>query len=474
MGAAVHRIRRQRWEVRAGSQPLAFAIRSWLRTHYDSELQDALEAAFDRVAPGDRVVRLDRLVIHLKVDQMDRLAELLPAKVAAAIATPLSKGAADGAVASAGSATDSAEERLIAYLLTGTVPWPMRPGTAATQAELSTVACAAGATIAASLPSRTSDARTLNAAIFRLLQLVGADDRPAIAAAARQERSPSASTSRPTAPSPPDLLENAASSDVRRPVPQEVVRAAAGRRGMQQSGNGTPRRDAADLSERSVDDRGAPHSSAPDVLQTSAPSPGRDTDADRMRLDVLHALETSPIPPTRPHTTDFATAVAYAGLVLVHPYLPQFFRASNVVLSSDPDPAAPDAVRAAALLHYVATGGDDPYELDLGFIKILLGLRPDQPLLASAGTLTDTDRAEGDALVSAVVEHWRALKHTSPAVLRMSFLRRPGFVKADENGWRLHVERGPFDVLLNRLPWSLAVVKLPWMTQPVHCEWPTL
>ena len=89
-----------------------------------------------------------------------------------------------------------------------------------------------------------------------------------------------------------------------------------------------------------------------------------------------------------------------------------------------------------------------------------------------AGLVRDADRLEVDALVAAAIEHWQALKRTSAAAVRTSFLQRSGLLKADDNGWRLQVESGPFDVLLKRLPWSLSVIKLPWMHTPLHCEWP--
>jgi len=94
-------------------------------------------------------------------------------------------------------------------------------------------------------------------------------------------------------------------------------------------------------------------------------------------------------------------------------------------------------------------------------------------LPVSNGLLTDADRDEAHGLLQATIAHWQALRQSSIAAVRASFLQRPGLVKFDDNGWRLQVQPGPFDVLLQRLPWSAAVVKLPWMNAPLHCEWLT-
>ena len=52
-----------------------------------------------------------------------------------------------------------------------------------------------------------------------------------------------------------------------------------------------------------------------------------------------------------------------------------------------------------------------------------------------------------------------------------TFLRRFGLLREIEGGFRLQVEPGPFDVLLERLPWGFAIVKLPWMREPLFTEW---
>jgi hypothetical protein len=164
----------------------------------------------------------------------------------------------------------------------------------------------------------------------------------------------------------------------------------------------------------------------------------------------------------------FPIAVRCAGLVLLHPFLPRLFE--SVGLLGLPWPELP---RAAALLHWLATGRDEVHELELCFVKILLGLRPEEPLLVEAGLLTAADREEGEALLQAAVQHWSALKGTTSTGLRASFLQRGGLLREDDAGWRLQVEPAAFDLLLDHLPWGIGVVKLPWMTRPIFTDWPT-
>ena len=163
--------------------------------------------------------------------------------------------------------------------------------------------------------------------------------------------------------------------------------------------------------------------------------------------------------------------VQQAGLVLLHPYIVRFFEncgvkdaASDVLRSS----ALP---RAAALLHFLATGHKDLYEFELGLIKTLLGLKPETPLLICSGLLTQEDIEESEALFQTVIGQWSVLKNTSIHGVRFSFIERPGVLRQEENGWRLNVERKSFDVLLDQIPWGISIIKLPWMQQAILTEW---
>ncbi|ACM22082.1 hypothetical protein Geob_3744 [Geotalea daltonii FRC-32] len=166
----------------------------------------------------------------------------------------------------------------------------------------------------------------------------------------------------------------------------------------------------------------------------------------------------------------FPLSVGQAGLILLHPFLPRFFDATGIA-TSEKVLLPSERARAAALLHFCATGSDEVYEFELALTKILLGLDPEVPLPVCEGLLAQKERDESEALLRAVVSHWMALKNTSIEGFRSAFLQRRGLLRKEEYGWRLNVERRPFDMLLEHLPWSMGIVKLPWMKIPVYVEW---
>ena len=170
-----------------------------------------------------------------------------------------------------------------------------------------------------------------------------------------------------------------------------------------------------------------------------------------------------------PESDLFPLSVRHAGLILLHPFLPRFFESTGALQEE-----RLQRPRAAAQLHLLATGEEEVYELELGFIKVLLGMRPGEPLPISEGLLRDSDREEVEALLQAVLGHWNVLKKTSIAGLRQTFLQRSGLLREQDQGFLLQVEPEAFDMLLGQLPWGIGTVKLPWMKKPIFTEWPTL
>jgi len=161
-----------------------------------------------------------------------------------------------------------------------------------------------------------------------------------------------------------------------------------------------------------------------------------------------------------------------AGLVLLHPYIPHLFAARQVLSQEGETIPAVELPRAAALLHWLATGRDEVDEFELSLVKVLLGLRPRDPLPLEAGLLNEADRQECTALLDAAVSHWTALRGTSVEGLQASFVQRKGLLRHTEVGWQLRVESAAFDMLLAQLPWGINIVKLGWMPKPLFTEWP--
>ncbi len=164
--------------------------------------------------------------------------------------------------------------------------------------------------------------------------------------------------------------------------------------------------------------------------------------------------------------------VENAGIVLLAPYLPAFFGALN--LTKDRTfRSEDDQYHATHLIYCLATGQGDADEPALLLPKLLCGLPIDKPIPPDL-SLTETEKAECLDLLHAAIGHWNALKNTSPDGLRQGFLQRPGSLSTqpDTDQTRLlRVERRGQDLLLARLPWSFSVVRLPWMEEVLRVEW---
>jgi len=156
-----------------------------------------------------------------------------------------------------------------------------------------------------------------------------------------------------------------------------------------------------------------------------------------------------------------------AGVVLLHPFLPQLFSALGI--ASEDQLLQP--ARALGLLHFLTTGERQVPEYELVLPKILC----DVPLDTSVEydlDLSVFERDEATALLKAVIRHWGGLGDTSPDALRGTFLLRPGKVSLRDDGdWLLQVESQGFDILLDRLPWGFSTIKLPWMKRMLWVEW---
>lgn len=180
----------------------------------------------------------------------------------------------------------------------------------------------------------------------------------------------------------------------------------------------------------------------------------------------------APMLPAREPTTSTGQIVSQAGLVLLHAYLPRCLDVLGFYPSGQRGPMADHLwPRAAAVLHWLATGQDGALECELGLIKPLLGRAEHDALSHGLPTLLPHEREEAEALLRAVLGHWRALKGTSVAGLRESFLQRRGWLEARGGASLLRVEPAPYDVLLGSLPWGMSLVRLPWMAHPLHVEW---
>ncbi len=497
-----HRIRRQRWELRAATPADAFEVRRQLREAWEPELLPVFERAFDAAA-GGATVHIPRIELRLAVASHAELAELLPGLIEAALAEqlrdlarPVVPGTDDSAAAAGPFAT------LVHYLRTGALPWW---GAGASLAE------AAGVLRGWARRERT---RVLALAAedesfcFRLLQLLDDADDVLPPSAPAEWRDAVARLLAPAGAQPPSrytrlrvaaalvsrALSGSAPGALPDPAPLAGVAADAGERAavraLLASVPAAPPAWSPMRAGEAVRASRAPHPPDPAAPRTPAERPAApDAPADaqaRTADDPVrgHAPAPSAAPavradaaqepttaPRRPDTEPESLPVAHAGLILLHPFIAPLFTHTGVARDGA---IAPEMLpRAAALLHYLAAGEREPFELELGTIKVLLGLTPDAPLPVAAGLLRPGDAEEAEALLESVVSHWKALRGTSVEGLRGSFIARAGLLQRADEGWRLRVEPSGFDVLLHHLPWSFAVARLPWMPKPVHTEWTT-
>lgn len=156
-----------------------------------------------------------------------------------------------------------------------------------------------------------------------------------------------------------------------------------------------------------------------------------------------------------------------SGIVLLHPFLQRFFESLGISRKEE----MLHAERAVSLLHYLTTGQTNIPEYELVLPKILCEFPLLSPVQADY-IITENELAEASTLLEAVINHWEALRDTSPDTLRGTFLLRPGKLSIKEDGdWLLQVESRAFDVLMEYLPWGISVIRLPWMKKMLWVEW---
>lgn len=166
--------------------------------------------------------------------------------------------------------------------------------------------------------------------------------------------------------------------------------------------------------------------------------------------------------------------VGNAGLILFNPFLPRFFERlglfsegrDGVQRIAGLEPAS----RAVHLLQYLIDQRCDRREPDLALNKLLCGVPIAAPV-AKRIEPTAEELAICDGLIQAMIENWPAMKGTSPAGLRETFLQREGRLRRGEDKWALDVERKTVDVLVEQIPWSWAIVYHRWMPDALHVTW---
>lgn len=159
-----------------------------------------------------------------------------------------------------------------------------------------------------------------------------------------------------------------------------------------------------------------------------------------------------------------------SGLIILHPYLPQFFEEVELMKNKQWIDEKAQA-RGILLSQYLVTGHTVIFENELVLNKFLCGY----PITNAIDTAFNISKNEAEIcndLLLQVIEHWKKLKNTSISTLREAFLQKKGKLKIEENnGSQLIVEQKSIDLLLDYLPWGIRIIKTPWMTNELQCIW---
>ena len=156
-----------------------------------------------------------------------------------------------------------------------------------------------------------------------------------------------------------------------------------------------------------------------------------------------------------------------AGLILLHPYLGQFFKNCNV-LNENNEIINPDL--AVHLLHYLATKQEQQFESNMLFEKILCGV-PMKKTIYRNIELPDELKTNAEELLEAVLANWGVLKNASPDLLRNEFLQRFGKISFKDVNPKITIEKKVHDILLEKLPWNIGISRLPWLDYLLFTDW---
>jgi contractile injection system tape measure protein len=238
-------------------------------------------------------------------------------------------------------------------------------------------------------------------------------------------------------------LSHADAAPAERPVPGTRTEAEASRRGAPASAPGRP--------------GGAPGRGGADAETSSGRAPASAAGRTGAALDDGGRAP-----------EDEAIYLGGAGAVLVHPFLEQLFRERGLLAERN-FRGVEARQRAVRLIGLLTFGIVDVPEYALVLAKVLCGAALEDPL--EPVPLEPDDLAACDTLLRAVLEHWTALRSTSPEWLREQFFLREGKLERVDSGYRLTIERRAQDVLLARLPWGCCVIAVPWLNERMFVRW---
>jgi hypothetical protein len=162
-----------------------------------------------------------------------------------------------------------------------------------------------------------------------------------------------------------------------------------------------------------------------------------------------------------------------AGLVLLHPFLIPLFMEVNLLDENNKFLNEKARMRGVLLSQHLVTGETLFEEHELVINKILFGLPIEEPIQKEL-ILTEKEAQETMILLEQVIQLWKmnnVAVNSSINGLRSSFLQREGKITLKNDQWKLQVEQKPYDMVLSSLPWGIGVIKYSYMSQMLWVEW---
>ena len=172
--------------------------------------------------------------------------------------------------------------------------------------------------------------------------------------------------------------------------------------------------------------------------------------------------------------TDEGIYIANAGLVILAPYLSNFF--TNLGLLKDRQFINDESrYKAVHLLQWMVYGDEkkeeEENEHDLVLNKIICGIPLAEPVPVSL-ELSETDKEECTALLKAIIANWAIIKRSSVHSLRVTFLQKEGKLTREEKDWSLFIHRdSAVEILIDRLPWQISILRFAWSKATIYVQW---
>lgn len=159
--------------------------------------------------------------------------------------------------------------------------------------------------------------------------------------------------------------------------------------------------------------------------------------------------------------------VENAGILLMHPFLAPLLKNLGYIKNAK---QLTEPLKAAQIVHFMATGQLECFEHEMQFAKFLCGLSSGE-VMDKSMILTDEEKKEVEKVQLSALSYWKSIKSSSIPLLQNEFLKRPGKLFIDGDVKRIVVEKKTVDILMNDLPWSIGLVQLPWLKDLIHVEW---